>query len=360
MRARLSLIVLALFAVGFLSGAGAPPPRGLDIYFIDVMGGAATLIVTPERESILIDSGWPGFEDRDPLRIVHVLKDVAGCDHLDHLVTTHWHRDHFGGVEGLSRLVRIDHFWDRGLPDLTRTDADISEFPDGPRAEDPQGVAYRKISEGKRKALKAGDSLPLKGNVKALVLTSGGRVIDAKGRYPGAKSLDTNPVCDQSPPDLEPDRSDNARSLSLLFSLGRFGFLDCGDLTWNVEKALVCPADLVGQVDLFQVTHHGMDISNHPAVLKTVAPTVSVMDNGPTKGGSATTAMLLSKLPTLKAAYQLHRMMKTTDAENTTPELIANKDPSGGQFIQANIAADGSKFSVRIGTDGAARTFDSK
>ena len=79
--------------------------RPLEIYFIDVEGGAATLLVTPDRESILIDSGWPGKDDRDPKRIVHVLKDLAGCDHLDHLVTTHWHTDHYGGVAGLARLV---------------------------------------------------------------------------------------------------------------------------------------------------------------------------------------------------------------------------------------------------------------
>ena len=111
-------------------------PRPLDIYFIDVMGGAATLIVTPEKESILIDSGWPGFDDRDPRRIVHVLKDLAGCAHLDHLVTTHWHIDHFGGVAGLAKAIEIKHFWDRGLPE----DNDPSlDFPDGPKADDPLG-----------------------------------------------------------------------------------------------------------------------------------------------------------------------------------------------------------------------------
>src|SRR5271168_4947448 len=117
--------------------------RGLEINFIDVMGGAATLLVTPDRESILIDSGWPGLNDRDPKRIVHVLKDLSGCDHLDHLVTTHWHMDHFGGVEGLARLIRIDHFWDRGLPE----DGDSRlDFPDGPRPNDPLGKAYRAAS----------------------------------------------------------------------------------------------------------------------------------------------------------------------------------------------------------------------
>ncbi len=154
------------------------------------MGGAATLMVTPDRESILIDSGWPGQGDRDPKRIVHVLKDLAGCDHLDHLVTTHWHMDHFGGVEGLSRLIRIDHFWDRGLPE---DDTPGLDFPDGPKPEDPLGIAYRTASRGKRKALKPGDTLPLKG-VEALVLASGGRVIESGRRHGRSERTTESPL----------------------------------------------------------------------------------------------------------------------------------------------------------------------
>src|SRR5262249_7103436 len=200
--------------------------------------------VPPDRESILIDSGWPGFEDRDPRRIVHVLKDLAGCDHLDHLVTTHWHRDHFGGVEGLGRLIRIDHFWDRGLPE---DGAPGLDFPDGPKPDDPLGIAYRSASQGKRKALNPGDTLPLKG-LHAIVLASGGRVIDPVRRLGQVRDLPQNPLCDGAPPDQPVDSSDNARSLAILFSLGRFQFFDAGDLTWNVEKKLVCPVDLIGKV----------------------------------------------------------------------------------------------------------------
>ena len=154
-------IALALGAL-LLLGADSPT-KTLDIYFIDVMGGAATLIVTPERESLLIDSGWAGFGDRDPKRIVHVLKDVAGLDHLDHLVTTHWHSDHFGGVDGLARLRA-----DRPLlgPRAARpaaADGDKADFPDGPRPDDPLGIAYRKAAEGKRQALQAGDALAAQG-----------------------------------------------------------------------------------------------------------------------------------------------------------------------------------------------------
>src|SRR3954463_4457885 len=132
--ARMIPMAIAIVCLGLQGPAfGAEPAaRPLEIYFVDVLGGAATLIITPERESVLIDSGWPGFDDRDPKRIVHVLKDVAGLDHLDHLVTTPWHVDHFGGVEGLSKRIWIGHFWDRGLPDPLAPDGDKANFPDGP------------------------------------------------------------------------------------------------------------------------------------------------------------------------------------------------------------------------------------
>ena len=131
------------------------------------------MLVTPERETILIDSGWPGHDDRDPKRIVHAVKDLAGCERLDHLVTTHWHTDHFGGVAGLARVIEIVHFWDRGLPEDPGAGSD---FPDGPKPDDPLGIAYRAASKGKRRALHAGDSLSLRG-LESLVLASGGQVI---------------------------------------------------------------------------------------------------------------------------------------------------------------------------------------
>jgi len=356
----LGLMVAAV--LGFCNTAGAAEPiggRSLEIYFIDVMGGAATLVVTPERESVLIDSGWPGLEDRDPRRIVHVLRDVAGCDHLDHLVTTHWHADHFGGVGGLAKMIRIGRFWDRGLPE----DPDARpDFPDGPKPDDPLGKAYRAASAGKRKPLKAGTFLALKG-VKVLVLASGGEVIDlasaARARVDFLAER-SNPLCDSAPPDLPVDRSDNARSLALIFSLGKFQFFDAGDLTWNVEKKLVCPLDLIGPVDLYQVTHHGMDISNHPTLVKTVAPVVAIMNNGPRKGGSPATVKLLRSIPSIQAAYQLHKNAATGALDNTDPSLIANKDASGGEFIRVRVTPDGSKFTVQIGEHGPERTFASR
>jgi glyoxylase-like metal-dependent hydrolase (beta-lactamase superfamily II) len=162
----------------------------LEINFIDVMGGAATLIVTPDRESVLIDSGWPGFDDRDPERIVHVLKDLAGCDHLDHLVTTHWHRDHFGGVAGLARRIRIDHFWDRGLPrmepdSISPTDPSPTTRWDSP----PRGQPGSDSESGRLVAA----------GVAAAVL-SGGEVIQPSQRFPGRSPRHRQPALRPGPP----------------------------------------------------------------------------------------------------------------------------------------------------------------
>ncbi len=326
-------------------------PRPLDIYFIDVMGGASTLIVTPEKESILIDSGWPGFDDRDPRRIVHVLKDLAGCDHLDHLVITHWHVDHFGGVAGLAKAVDIKRFWDRGLPE--DHDAGL-DFPDGPKADDPLGIAYRKASNGKRTALKPGDSIAFRGSLKSLVVASGGKVVT------GANQALLNGNCADAPASLPVDPTDNARSLAIRFRLGKFDFPDCGDLTWNVENSLVCPQNTLGEIDLYQVTHHGLDISNNPVLVWSIQPTVAIMNNGPRKGGAPATVKLLRSIPSIKAAYQLHRNAQTSSEDNTDPALIANSDPAGGQFIHVAVIADGAKFSVQIGPDGPRREFASR
>src|SRR5262249_41021220 len=92
----------------------AEQTRGLDIHFIDTEGGAATLIVTPAGESVLIDCGNPGPRDAER---IHKVATEAGLKAIDHLIITHWHSDHYGGVAKLSRLMPIGQYYDHGIPD---------------------------------------------------------------------------------------------------------------------------------------------------------------------------------------------------------------------------------------------------
>src|SRR5882724_2277106 len=124
-------------------------PKTLDIYFIDVEGGAATLIVTPAGESLLIDSGFPG--DRDARRIAHVALEIAGLKQIDHYLTTHWHRDHVGGIARLAQLIPVGNYYDHGLPQAIAADmqAELIE-------------AYKQTTQGISVTLKPGDKIKMR------------------------------------------------------------------------------------------------------------------------------------------------------------------------------------------------------
>lgn len=319
----------------------------LDFYFIDTEGGAATLIVTPVGESILIDSGYPDNHGRDLDRIIQVCRDVAGLRQIDHAVVSHWHLDHFGNHAALKARFGIGTFWDRGIPDELQEDPEFHN----------RIAAYRAASQNESRSLKAGDEHELTGGQQPLrvrVLTSGREVVPNVG--------EPNPHAGLNEPQPE-DPSDNAASLSLLFSYGDFRFLTCGDLTWNVEGQLVTPNNPVGTVDLFMVTHHGLPVSNNPAMVLAIDPTVAVMCNGPTKGGAESTMNTLRKVRSLRDWYQLHRNVQLDASLQAPAELIAN--PGGtngclGRWVKASVAADGRTYTVQIGADGPLRTYTTR
>ena len=316
----------------------------LDVYFIDVEGGAATLIVTPLNESILIDSGYPDNQARDLDRIIHVAKDVAGLKKIDHAVVSHWHLDHFGNHAALAAKFGIGQFWDRGIPD------DLAEDPQYP----DRIAAYRAASQNASKALHVGDSLPLKSGKTPLsvkVMTSGREVLRGEG--------ESNPFADLHQPQPD-DPSDNSASLSLLFAFGDFRFLTCGDLTWNTEAKLVTPRNPVGKVDLFMVTHHGLPVSNNPALVLAIDPVVAVMCNGPKKGGAEQTMNTLKEVQSLKDWYQLHLNVDLDPKLQAPAEFIANMAPTAdckGQWVKASIAPDGKSYTVQIGPNGERRQY---
>ena len=122
-------------------------------------------------------------------------------------------------------------------------------------------------------------------------------------------------------------------------SYGDFDFLDLGDLTWNVEHQLVCPNNPLGKVDLYMVTHHGLDLSSNPALVKVIEPTVSVMCNGPHKGANAEVVSLLKSIPSLKATYQLHRNVEMSEKDNPDKSQIANwEENCKGEFIKVSVS----------------------
>ena len=341
-------LALAFFALTLAQPALADEKDGrLDIYFIDVEGGAAVLLVTPAGESLLIDSGNATPDERDLNRILKVLRDVAGRKHLDHAAVSHWHSDHYGNHAVLASRITIKNFWDRGIPETLSEDKTFSE----------RIASYRAASQNKSKTLKVGDKLPLQSGKTPLeikTVTASGEVLPNSG--------EPNPFAAENRPKGD-DPSDNAKSVSLLLAFGPFRYLTCGDLTWNVEAKLVTPKNPIGKVDLFMVTHHGLNVSNNPVLVLAIDPRVTVMCNGPTKGGNRETLATLRKVKSLQAQFQLHRNVDLSEGDQAPPELIANSEPTAecqGVHVKASIAPDGKSYTVQIGGDGKVHTFETR
>ena len=137
---------------------------------------------------------------------------------------------------------------------------------------------------------------------------------------PQPGSSENDQCANHSP--MPEDTTENANSTIFLLSYGDFDFLDAADLTWQLEMRLVCPVNLVGTVDVFQVDHHGLDVSNNPVLVQSVQPTVAVMNNGVSKGCATSTVETLRKTESIAAVYQLHRNLPV--GGNAPPAYIAN------------------------------------
>ena len=288
--------------------ATAQAQETLEIYFIDVEGGGATLFVSPSGESLLIDTGNGGQNAaRDAGRIMDAMQDADVAD-IDHLITTHWHGDHYGAMQELASKVPVRHFIDHGP--TVESSAAAADF-----LSTTYPVLYRATA---RTVVTPGDRIAVAG-VSVTVLASGKRVIDRA--LPGGG--EPNPYCAGFVPQAE-DNGENAQSVGILAQFGEFRVLHLGDLTVNTELELMCPANLIGTVDLFVVSHHGQPISNAEVLVHAIESRVAIMNNGTRKGGQPEAMQVLYSAPGLEDLWQLH-FSQLSGQEYTVPGLfIAN------------------------------------
>jgi beta-lactamase superfamily II metal-dependent hydrolase len=337
MRRTLFPVMLALVTVAPpLAGAQAVKP--LEIHVIDVEGGQASLFVLPTGESLLVDTGFPGNNGRDADRIAAAAKR-AGLSKIDTLVVTHYHADHVGGVPPLVERLPITRFVDHG-PTV--------ETGEAPTALYNGYVPLR--DKGRHVVARAGESIRV-GDLDV-------RFVSAAGS-PITKALDgagaANPLCAGYTP-KDPDLTENAQSVGMLLTYGRFRMLDLGDLTWNKEHDLVCPNNLVGTVDLYLTTHHGMNISGLPALVHAVHPRVAIMNNGARKGGTPEAWTGVRTSPGLEDFWQVHYATASDAAHNVPEAFIANMDETTGYEITVAVQRDGT-FTVTNARNGQNKTY---
>ena len=346
MRRTFTSLVVACGVAALLTAA---PARTLDLYFIDVEGGQATLVVSPTGESLLIDTGFPGqggtfsstpgdpAQSRDANRIL-AAAHAAGVTHIDVLLITHFHADHDGGVTELSTLLPIRTFVDhnRPLPSVESVKGSLAAFDwyDAVRA------------TGHHLVVAPGDRLPLT-TIDSVVVSSAGDTI----RQPLPRARAQNSGCGTEPvPPGEPN--ENPRSTGVLLTYGGFRFLDVGDLTGRPLFTLACPRNLIGPVDVYLVAHHGGADAADPGTFAAFRPRVAVINNGEQKGGAKDLLAMVRALPAVDS-WQLHR---SAAGENTADARIANLDETTSYWIKISAREDGS-FTVTNGRTGESRAY---
>jgi competence protein ComEC len=315
----------------------AQSPTQLHIHFIDVEGGQSTLFVLPSGESLLVDTGWAGFNGRDTDRIAAAAKR-HGLSRIDTLVVTHYHADHVGGVPAIAARLPVRRFVDHG-PTVETGDQPAALFN-----------AYTAVRDkAEHTVAKPGDTLKV-GDLELRFVSAGGNLITKA--LPGAGQA--NPLCaDYTPKDA--DATENARSVGMVLTYGRFRVLDLGDLTWNKEHDLVCPNNLIGTVDVYLTTHHGLAISGLPALVHAVRPRVAIMNNGARKGGAPDAWSVVKGSPGLEDLWQIHSAV-AADAHNVAENFIANIDETTGNEL--TIAADrNGSFSVTNTRNGQTKRY---
>jgi beta-lactamase superfamily II metal-dependent hydrolase len=351
---------LSAAAIAALTLAAAPAfAQDLKITWIDVEGGAATLFVSPTGQSLLFDTGYPGNGDRDAKRIFAAAQK-AGLRQIDHVVISHWHGDHVGGLEALAKLIPLGRFYDHG---------DGVEEVDRPRLE-----SYKSVAGAKRTIVKGGDTIPF-GGVQMRVLVSEGPVIASPINGGGP-----NPLCANAAL-MAPAGPENIRMVGLSLTYGRFKFASLADLDWSREMEMACPVNKLGTVNLYTMNRHGgLDDSGAPALIGAIKPQVIVINNGPRKGLGQTddraqplpgnyapyernSYLRLAKLPGIEGIWQGHLSLIDKDpAHNTAPDMIANIDEGAadqGNPITATVAADG-KFTITNARNNFSKTYTAR
>jgi competence protein ComEC len=335
--------------------------KKLEIYWIDVEGGASTLIVSPSGESMLIDTGFEDG-DRDAKRILAAAQN-AGLKKIDYVVISHFHADHVGGLAALSKMIPLGKFYGRN-DDIEPVNQKWLD-------------SYKAASAGKRTIVKPGDVVPIKG-FEALVVAADGKMLDKtlKGGGPNPLCADAEQKAGAGP--------ENQNMVGTMLTYGRFKMLALIDLDWQKEMELVCPVNKLGKVTLYQTGRHGsFDGAGAPALLGAISPQVIVVNNGPRKGmGQVDNTvksdnppgkqaapyeknayLRMAKLKGVEGIWQGHLSLLDKDpAHNTSPDMIANMEETAdckGNWIKASVASDGT-FTVMNGRNGFSKTYKAR
>jgi beta-lactamase superfamily II metal-dependent hydrolase len=304
-RTTLLLLILAVFTA--VATAQNKTAKTLDIYVIDVEGGNAVLFVTPMGESVLIDTGNTGTgAARDAGRIADAAKD-AGLKRIDHLIITHYHGDHIGGLSELAKRIPIQDFFDHGM--------NIQPNP----AVDTMLKNYADLyAKAKHTVVKPGDKIPVAG-LDWRIVSAAGDVI--RTPLPGAGSKSNRYCANYKLTDAA--KTEDDQSVGSVITFGKFRTVHLGDLTLNRQFELMCPANRIGTVDLLLAARHGN--VNGDFFVMPLHPRAVITNNGTRKGAPPDAMKVFFGSPGVQDVWQAHFSL-LGGQEYTVPGMFIAND----------------------------------
>src|SRR5437867_8496705 len=332
----MAVALLTPIAVARTQRAQVQEQKPLDIYYIDTEGGKAVLFVSPTGETLLYDTGTGGDANRDLDRIMAVIKTAnLAIQQLDHVIVSHYHGDHAGNAAALADKLPIRNFYDHGGWTVELQTNRAAAFN-----------AYRPTrAKAHVMVPKPGFSVPIADFEATVVANARELITSPLAGMPGAGTA--NSLCREFVPKVQDATPENSYAMGLVIKYGNFRMLDLSDLTWNQEKDLVCPNNLLGtSFDVYNTSRHGTDFAGNPVLVHAARPRVAVMNNSPTKGGTPDTFRIVKNSPGLLDFWQLHYSENVSKDVNSPNAFIANIDsmPTNhpAHYFKLSARSDGS------------------
>jgi len=291
--------------------------QDLRVYHIDVEQADATLFVAPGGKTLLVDAGNNGAGDE-----IKAVMDTAGVTKIDFFVCTHYHSDHYGGIDDLALAdpeglgVMVGKAYDRGAKDLLPTS----------RTSQATYKDYQTAVGSSAEQIEPGTTIPLDAAMTVTCVASGRKVIG-----------DTTPT---------PGSDENNNSVALRIDFGEFRYFVGGDMHTETEEDLA-EHDLVLDADVYQANHHGSDTSSADALLLDMKPTVVVISNGSDAGYDHPRQSTLNRLAALMPSPTVFQTNEYDEPEpnpggNVADQFIGDlvpNDKNGTILVTVNAAA---------------------